>query len=87
MNDELTERLRGLLRELRSGKDRRQSIDPNYKGPERRIGKDRRSNVNDELTERIRRLLRELRSGKDRRQSVDPNYKGPERRIGKDRRS
>jgi hypothetical protein len=60
--------------------DRRQSLDPYYRGPERICGKDRRSNVNDNLTERIRGLLWELGSGEDRRKSVDPKYKGPERR-------
>jgi len=42
MNGDLTERIRRILRELRLDEDRRKVHDPNYKGPERRSGKDRR---------------------------------------------
>ncbi len=42
-NDKLMEKIRRLLGEIRSGEDRRKSIDPYYKRSERRSGIDRRS--------------------------------------------
>ncbi len=42
-NNKLIERLRKLFKPIRSGEDRRKSNDPDYKGPELRSGKERRS--------------------------------------------
>ncbi len=67
-------------RDRRMWKERRKFDDPDYIGPERRKGLDRRSGK--EQRSRINR-----RSGEERRQFQDPNYKGSERRKGKDRRS
>ena len=43
-----------IIRKNRRKQDRRQKMDPNYHGPERRSGKDRRK-----LDEKLQRLLEE----------------------------
>ena len=60
----LFNRLRG--KERRSGKDRRRLDDPNYNGPLRRTGTDRRKGGRDRATSNHRELSEDQRKMVDR---------------------
>ena len=60
----LFNRLRG--KEKRSGKDRRRLDDPNYRGPLRRAGTDRRKGGRDRLTSNHQELSEDQRKMVDR---------------------
>jgi len=60
----LFNRLRG--KERRSGKDRRKVDDPNYSGPLRRTGTDRRRNGRDRPTSNYQELSEDQRKTVDR---------------------